>query len=192
MKPHEMMRRGRFGKRPAQPQMRDRQATPPLPGGEPSLAGYPARRPAFPGETRQQELERMRGQATVVRPAPPPPSRPQQQQQATQPQPAAPPVIPICACEAHGPEGCGHVASLRVVWPAPDGGGWPLTLDVCELCAAALHEDPIAQLVTGMQFFALAPLVHEPFDDDDQGGAGDGGKTAGPDQAAPTSGTVTP
>lgn len=184
MKPHELIarnRRVRIGSK-ITPQMRDRNAAAAAPaaaGSPESQAadpGWPARKPAFPGETRMQELARQHASAPVTRPGPaggpPAPQRPTIGQQPQRPtigqqpqQQAAPPPIAMCACPSHIDGDCGHVATLRTLWPAPDGGQWAM-LDVCERCAVAIKDDPIARLVTGLQFVALLPLSHDELEEE--------------------------
>lgn len=181
MKPHELIARQRRsrGQKVAPPQMRDRNATAAAPGGP--AAQLPARRPTFPGETRQQELDRQRAAATVVKtgPAGMVPVAPQQpgalpapQQQQAQQQPAI--MITMCACTSHIGGACENVATLRAVWPVPDG--LPLLLDVCEVCAAAIADDPVGQMVTGLAFVALFGPAHDELEPEEPA-PGPAGKT---------------
>lgn len=182
MKPHELIQRRRRqrGAKAAPLQMRERHAAaaPAASGGSAAPVAdprnqLPARRPAFPGETRAQELERQRATATVVRPGAPPVAQQPAAPPAAGATPAAPPppstqnVITMCACPSHGEGECDQVATLRAYWPVPDGGAWPLALDVCEGCAAAIKADPVGAMVTGLVFVALFPPMHDTAGEDD-------------------------
>lgn len=152
MKPHELLQRQRRnrGKAAVPPQMRARNAAP-----APAAAGgakYPARRPSFPGETREQELARLKAAAVVQRPGPPSGAA----DAALPPEPAGD-AIAMCACPAHDGD-CGHVATLGAVWPMAGG---MQAFDLCERCAREIKADPVGQLVTGLQFVALLPPMHD-------------------------------
>lgn len=157
MKPHELLQRQRQqrrGKAATPPQMRDRNAV------IVPQAPQPARRPQFPGETREQELARQRANAPIVRPGPLP-AIPAPAGNVT-PEPPEQPAITMCGCASHGDAECGHVATLRVLWPSAISVDPLLVIDVCENCASAIKGDPVGSLVTGLAFVALHPPMHAP------------------------------
>jgi hypothetical protein len=195
MKPHELLQRQRRnrGKAAVPPQMRARNSAP-APAAA-AGAKYPARRPSFPGETREQELARLKAAAVVQRPGPPGGGTVSPAAAAPPPEPAED-AITMCACPAHDDGNCGHVATLGAVWPMAAG---VQAIDLCERCARAIKADPVGQLVTGLQFVALLPPMHDALpegDDDDGDPQGKWGPHASPEEAAekqaPPPGVVTP
>lgn len=183
MKPHELLQRQRRnkGKAAVPPQMRARNNAQP----QQAAAAVPARRPTFPGETREQELQRLRAAATVVRPGPAvtvgaaaavPPAEPEA------------PTYTLCSCPAHDGE-CGHVATLGAVWPMAAGVA---AVDLCERCARAIKAGPVGELVTGLQFVALQAPTHDDLPEEGDAPEAETETEGRPPYVQPVEGTVQP